>query len=277
MAAHSLLAFLAPHLNYPASALVVGHEEVVVALQGIAEVVIHGTEIRFVLGILVYLGQSVIVGLAVGKASAQVLKRDVVYLAQATAIPTSKVPHVVVDEEIVGLHIVRPTVQLVFSPTVPLPLYHKSRYEELFHAPRVYLGHAVQLHVALQHGTHGFAIPLLVSVSCRAGRLFGLAAVHAKHGLHHASDEVVLQRHVALFLDEFLFLHHLAVHAYIVIPLPTVGVVLVSLTVSAECLHRKPILLCLPQHLKGTVIAHRAPCMAHAVQFLLRHHTAHSM
>ena len=39
---------------------------------------------------------------------------------------------------------------------------------------------------------------------------------------------LVLQRHIALFLDEVFFLHHLAVHAYIVIPLPTVGVVLVA-------------------------------------------------
>ena len=199
------------------------------------------------------------------------------HLAHTTAIPTTEIPHVVIDKEVVWLYIVSPTVQLVFSPAIPLTLHDKARYKELLHTSCVYFCHAVQLHVALQHGTHRLAVSLLVAVSCRTSGFLGLTAVYTKYSLYHTTNEVVLQGYITLLLDEFLFAYFSTIHTNVVIPLPSVGVVLVTFTVSAERIHSKPILLGLPQYLKCTVTAQRVLGCSYAVHSFMRHDSTRLM
>ena len=54
------------------------------------------------------------------------------YLAHTRAVPASEIPHVVVYKEVVGLHIVCPTVQFVITPAIPLAMNDKARDKEFF-------------------------------------------------------------------------------------------------------------------------------------------------
>ena len=126
-----------------------------------------------------------------GEASAQLLKRYIVNFTETGHIPPSEVSHIIINKEIVWLNVVRPTIQFVIAPAIPFSLYHKTGDKKLFHAPGIYLSHAVELHIALQDGRHCFSVFLLIAVSRRAGRLFGLTAVHAEYRLHHSADKVV--------------------------------------------------------------------------------------
>ena len=201
------------------------------------------------------------------------LKADVVYLSYAGTVPTSEVSHIVVDKEIVRLHIVCPAVQLVISPTIPLTMYYEATYQVLFHRPGIYLAHSVGLHIALEYGTHRLAKFLLVSVSRSTYRLFRLTAIHSKHILHESSDEVVLQWHIAFFLDVVLLGHPLvlefAFHLYHIAPLVAIGVTLAAFTVKSKLVHIAPKLLSFHQYIKGSAVA-KLLSLLDAVHFQLR-------
>ena len=126
------------------------------------------------------------------------------YLSYTADVPSSEITHVIIYEEIVGLHIVCPAVRLTVAPSVTLPVYDKAAYEKLLHCARHHLVHTVQLHVALQYGAHGLTEFLLVTVSCRTGRFFRLGAVYAYHVPNKTSYKIVLQRNVALSFYVFL-------------------------------------------------------------------------
>ena len=69
----------------------------------------------------------------VGKLFAQLAETHVMYFSEASNVPASEVAHIVVDKEIVGLHIVSPAILLAVSPSVTLAVYDEAAYQELFH------------------------------------------------------------------------------------------------------------------------------------------------
>ena len=85
------------------------------------------------------------------------LKADVMHFADETAVPATEITHVAVYEEIVGLHIVRPAVQLVITPAEPLAMNDEAADKKLLHGACVQVLHTVKLHVTLEYGAHGLA------------------------------------------------------------------------------------------------------------------------
>ena len=226
-----------------------------------------------VLGKGVDLPQTVEVLGCLGKLPAEALETHIVYLSEQAHIPTAEVAHVVVDEEVVRLHVVRPTVALVVPPAEPFAVHHKPADEKLFHRACVDIIHAVKLHVALQDGAHRLAELLFVAVAGRTGRLLALAPVHAQHGTHEPADDVVLQGHVPLALDILFLAHRLPVNGYRVVPLVAVGVTFVPLPLLAETPHVVPCRLRFHEHIES-VAATGLPPFFHAVHPLLGDNTA---
>ena len=215
------------------------------------------------------------------KLLAQLAKADVMHLTKATDVPASEVSHVVVDEEIVRLHIVSPTVFLAVPPAIALAVYNETTDKKLFHRTCVNLVHAVELTVALEYSAHCLAKLLLVSVSCRAGRLLRLAAEHADDVSHKPSYHVVLQWYVALLLDVFALGHFLDAAIFLngndVVPLVTVGIAFVALTLTAEVAHLVPIVVGFHQNVVGSAVGAVMHLSLDTVQVrcFIATHTAH--
>ena len=179
MAAVACLALLSPYLYHTAEARIFRHEEVITVVERKAESLIgypHDVAVRCV---AVYLPQSPLLLRAVGILAYQLTVGYIMDLAQAAHVPSPEIPHVRINEEIVGLHIVGPAVQRVVAPSVPFPVYDKAGDKEFLHAPCVHLPHPVACHVVLKHRAHRLAEFLLVPVSGRAGRLLVLTLIHA--------------------------------------------------------------------------------------------------
>ena len=112
---------------------------------------------------------------------------------------------------------------------------------------------------------------LLVPVTRRTGRFGGLTAVHTYDVAHKPTDEVCLQRYVALREDILLLCHLLAVHTYHVAPLVAVVITLVTLPVLAKAVHRIIIVLRLDKYLlrTRTVTMTLQPATLYAVGFIV--------
>ena len=272
MAAVSRFALLAPHLNDTASAFVSRCEEVgVYPVTAIAKLLPCVYARAFVSRLSVDFCQTCIIVGGLGKLLAYLPETDIVYLTNKRTVPCTEVTHVVVDEEIVGLHIVSPALHLVIAPTVPLTMCHHAAYQILLHTSGIEFRHAVQLHVVLQHGTHRFCLLLLVAVASRASWFGGLAAVHTNHVTHKPTNEVGLQWYVSLREDILLLSHLLAVHTYHVAPLVAVVVTLVTLPVLAEAVHCIVVVLRLDKYLlrTRTVTMTLQPATLYAIGFIV--------
>lgn len=160
----------------------------------------------------------------------------------------------VVDEEVVGLYVVGPAVHFVVSPPVPFFVDDESGDEELFHGSGVDFVHSVELHVVLQHGTHGFGLLLFFAVACHAGRFGGLLPEYADYVSDESVNEVVLERYVSLFEDILLLGDGASVHADFVPPLVTVVLAFVSFAVVAELVHGLIVCLCLQEYIHGSAV-----------------------
>ena len=144
MAAVSRFALLAPHLNHPASALVSRSKEVgIYPVTAVTEILPSMDAQTFVTRLSVYFRKSLVVLGRLGKLLAQIAKVNVVYLTHETTVPSTEVTHIIVDEEIVGLHIVSPALHLVIAPAVPLAMNHHAANKILLHASGIEFRHAV--------------------------------------------------------------------------------------------------------------------------------------
>ena len=272
MAAVSRFALLAPHLNDTASAFVSRREEVgVYPVTAIAKLLPCVYARAFVSRLTVDFCQTCIIVGRLGKLLAYLPETDIVYLTNKRTVPCTEVTHVVVDEEIVGLHIVSPAFHLVIAPAIPLAMCHHATYQILLHTSGIEFRHTVQLHVVLQHGTHRFCLLLLVAVAGSTGRLRRLAPVNANHVAHKPADEVGLQWYVSLREDILLLSHLLAVHTYHVTPLVAIVITLVPLPVLAEAVHCIVVVLRLDKYLlrTRTVVMTHEFAAPHAVGFVV--------
>ena len=119
-------ALLAPYLNHAASGNVAWDEEIIISLQRMTERFKCRAQCVLVTGIFVYLGKPFIFCRTMCEPLTQFFKRYVMHLSEAGHVPTSEVAHIVIYKEIVRLNIVRPTIQFIIAPAIPLALHHKS-------------------------------------------------------------------------------------------------------------------------------------------------------
>ena len=250
MAVISRLRLLSPYLDNPAFVRITTEKEVKVFQTAFAELFTIVGVVPPVVGIRVYFPQLPVLFRTCGKFLTYSIYADIMDFSEETDIPTSEVPHVAVNEEIVRLNVVCPTVTLVISPTEPFLMNDKTTDHELFHCPCMHRIHPVQLHVALEDCAHCLAEFLLVAVSGRTCRFFHLTSVNTEDGFYKSADEIVFQRYVALTLDVLLFRHALSVNDNDVIPLLAVCVVLVAFTLKTELVHVGPMLLRLQQNVE---------------------------
>ena len=125
--------FLSPHFDYPAPSRLAGQQEVVVFQAAVTETLGIAGNVFPACRPLVYLLQPSVFLRSVGELFAQLAETHVMYFSEASNVPASEVAHIVVDKEIVGLHIVSPAILLVVSPSVTLAVYDEAAYQELFH------------------------------------------------------------------------------------------------------------------------------------------------
>ena len=216
-----------------------------------------------------------------GKLSQHVADCNVMHLTQTTHVPTTEIPHIVVYEEIVRVHIVRPAIQPSPSPSILLLIDGSTAYQELFHGSGIQFRLSVQLSVTLQHHAHGLTISLFILISSVARRFLALRAVHTQHILHQSSDKVILQWFATLltdivFLPDTLFKATLAFELNGITPLVSIAVSLVTQSSLSEVIHVVVVSLSLQQDREGTLIRLVKSVLGclHAIQFfLVKYHT----
>ena len=251
----SRLLFLSPQLNDTASSRLTREQEVIVFQTAVSETLCIRGNILSACRPLVDVTQFPVILGAGSELFTQLSERNIVYLAKNRHVPTSKISHIVVDEEIVWLHIVSPTILLAVSPTIRLAMCDETANQKLLHRSGIHLCHTIELHITLQYRTHSFSQLLFVPVSCRTGRLFHLATINTEHALYQPAYKVVFERHITLTLDVLLLGHSLAVNANLVVPLETIRVTLVAFPVPTEVLHLVPIVLRLHKNVKRPTVA----------------------
>ena len=167
MTAVTSLLLLAPDFDDSAQTGVADKQEVVVMDTAESELLIGALDRPAVCCLMIDASQLLIVFGGLGKLLCQLSERYLMYFANHRTVPSSEVAHVAVDEEVVWLHIVRPTVHLIIMavPSEPLTMYHEATDKELFKAASMYLTHPVHLHDTLQDGAHRLANLLFVAVS----------------------------------------------------------------------------------------------------------------
>ena len=122
----------------------------------------------------VYLLQLTSLSRRLGKLSKHIPDCNVMHLAQTTHVPTTEIPHIIIYEEIVRVHVVRPAIQPTSSPSILFLIDSSTAYQELFHGSCIQFGLSVQLSATLQHHAHGLAISFLVLISGVAGWFLAL-------------------------------------------------------------------------------------------------------
>ena len=229
----------------------------------------------------VYLLQLTSLSRRLGKLSQYVSDGDVMHLTQATHVPTTEIPHIVVYEEIVRVHVVRPAIQPTSSPSILFLIDSSTAYQELFHGSCIQFRLSVQLSVTLQHHAHGLTISLLILISSVACRFLALRAIYTQHILHQPTDKVVLQWFATLltdivFLPDTLSKATLAFELNGISPLVSIAISLVSQSSLSEVIHVVVISLSLQQDREGTLVwlvKSVLGCL-HAIQFFLVKHPA---
>ena len=175
---------------------------------------------------------------------------EVVGLPDHAHVPAAEVACGGIDEEGGGGHIIgaQPPGQAV-ARTAPdgisggaLPVYGQPRNQKLLHRAGMKLFHAVVEGIVGQMAVEG-GLRRRVGVKIEAlGRREGiLVAEHSEHTAHHAADEVVFERYVALPAYILFFAHHAPVDLYEVVPLPPVAVAFASFARFAEVGHSLPV------------------------------------
>ena len=216
-----------------------------------------------------------------GELSQHVADGNIMHLTQTTHVPTTEIPHIVVYEEIVRVHIVRPAIQPTSSPSILFLIDGSTAYQELFHGSGIQFRLSVQLSVALQHHAHGLAISLFILISSVACRFLALRAIHTQHILHQSTDKVVLQWFATLLTD-IIFLPDTLCKATLILelngiaPLVSIAVPLISQSSLTEVIHVVVVSLSLQQDREGTLIRLVKSVFGclHAIQFFLVKHPA---